>query len=288
MKTNAIVRIVLFSLAIVLLVGILLAGLGIRALTVSGFPSINWEMDFSDWEGGTEAESGEFSADISKLDIDWASGNICIRPGDTDRILISETGASDNSGHMVYKVSGDTLHIRFSKTRFFFGFHIITDKDLTITVPRTWLCDKLNVDTASAALEVTDLTINTLDVDTASGGVRLENCSVGKVEFDSASGDLSFSGTLTELKCDTASGNCTAVLSAAPREVDMDSASGDLTLTLPASCTGFSVDLDSASGKVTSDFPLTGGSHGHHIYGDGGCRITADTASGDIIIRKAH
>jgi DUF4097 and DUF4098 domain-containing protein YvlB len=99
------------------------------------------------------------------------------------------------------------------------------------------------------------------------------------------SGNVSYNGTLNTMDCNTVSANCTLVTGSAPSNLSMDSVSGDLILELPESC-GFTADIDSMSGTISSEFETTA-SGNRHTYGNGNCRISADTMSGDIIIQKS-
>lgn len=281
MRTNAIVRIVLYSLAILILLTILVGGLLLNTFIVNH----DWEAFFVSENTGTLASAGYVSADeIKNIKIDWAAGSIAITPGDVDNILFSETQDLREEDRMVFSQQGDTLTIRFNSTRVYWGLSFDAPKDLLITVPRDWLCRELEIDAASASVHVTGLTVETVDFDGASGNFRFDDCHVGMLDVDTASGDVHFSGTLQELDCDAASASCTLVLDNAPRSIDADMASGDLRLTLPEDC-GFAVKLDALSGDFTSDF-LTSTQNGKYIYGDGRCRITISAMSGDIMIYK--
>lgn len=281
MRTNAIVRIVLYSIAILILVSILAGCLLLNTFIVN----TDWEPFFVSENTGTLASAGYVSADeIKNIRIDWAAGSISIVPGDVDNILFSETQDLREEDRMVFSKQGDTLIIRFTNTRVFFGISFDAPKDLLITVPQDWICQELEIDAASASVHVTGMTIETVDFDGASGSFRFDDCHVGTLDVDTASGDIHYSGTLQELDCDAASASCTLVLANAPRRIDADMASGDLKLTLPEDC-GFTVKLDALSGDFTSDF-LTSTQNGKYIYGDGRCRINISAMSGDVIIYK--
>lgn len=303
MKTNAIIRIVIFSLVIVVLAGILVGGI---AWQNRGYGWISRLDHHTEDVSPTAAEHHEdvshtkgedhdhissaqsTSEKIDRLSIDWASGTITIRPGDTDEILYEETGDFDSANAMVAKVSGSKLTIQYCKDGSFlkggFSFGGSLHKDLTITVPRDWVCRELEIDVASADLDIRDLTIHEFDFDGASGRCTLTNCAVGEMSLDTASGDVTFSGTLDTLDCDSASAKLQLELRNTPRSIDMDTASGSLTMVLPEDC-GFTVSLDALSGRFSSDFATTT-QNGHHIYGDGSCKINVSSMSGGVTIRK--
>jgi len=281
MRTNAIVRIVLYSIAILILVSILAGALLLNTFIVD----TDWSTVFTSENTGTVASVGSIPADeIRDIKIEWAAGTITLEPGDVQEITFSETAGLADKDQMVWSRNGDKLVIHFSQTRVYFGISIDTPKDLKITVPKDWVCDELEIDAASAEVNVTNMTISSVDFDGASGVCTFTNCHVKTMDVDTASGDLRYSGTLVEMDCDAASATCTMRLTNCPKRIDADMASGDLRLTLPDDC-GFTVDLDALSGDFTSDFP-THMQNGKHIYGDGSCTINVSAMSGDVNIYK--
>lgn len=286
MKRNAIARIILYSIAILLLGSILLGGLILNTVAT------NFEWDnflqgsWTDAGGELSSVGSVPSSEIRNIQIDWSTGSITIVPGDVDAITYQETGCKDDNDRMVLAMADDTLIIHFTNTRVFWGITIDTPKDLLITVPRDWSCNELEIDVASAQVTIRDLTIETVDFDGASGVCKFENSQVGHLDMDTASGDVRFNGMLQELDLDAASASCTLVLTQAPKRIDADMASGDLDITLPEN-SGFSMKLDAVSGDFSSDFPTTI-QNDCHVYGDGSCRINVSAMSGDVVIRKAE
>ena len=300
MKTNAIIRIVLFSLAIVILLGILLGGLAAGYLVTNVEKVSNsiisnlisdHDTDKDFWDNFSSGDIIDPTAsvnagDIRDISIDWVSGSITVLPGKNNRITISESEVSSDKYKLIWKQSGDKLVIQYCDVDWdFFGIKT-TDlsKDLVITVPVDWICDSLEIDTASARVEISDLTIQEIDFNGASGNCYFKNCKVDEIDLDTASGDVNFTGTLNILDCDAASASINLVVTNTPKRIDIDTASGDLDLTLPENC-GFSVSLDTMSGDFTSDFP-TVMTAGNYLHGDGTCRINISAMSGDVIIRK--
>ena len=190
---------------------------------------------------------------------------------------------------MVWKVKDGKLAIQYSKnTDHDFGLGLLRGehtKNLTIHVPVNWTCHSLEIDAASASLEVNDLTIREMEFDGASGTCVFENCTVERLDVDTASGDVRFQGSLDQMECDTASANVMLELSNVPQSLEMDSASGDLEVTLPDDA-GFTVAMETMSGDFTSDFATTQ-RNGSHVAGNGRCRIEVDAMSGDVTIRKS-
>ncbi len=298
MKQNAIIRIVIFSVVAVLLIGLLITGIlfaripflffGHRAETHTD--SYVQSVDGNDGGdriiGGTVANAGSVAADqVSDLEIQWVGGSVTIVPGDTEKIEFSETG--NDRKPMVWKQAGNKLLIQFSEHphRVYFGYPFNDySKDLVITVPKDWAARELKIDSVSADVNVSDLTITEVDMNSVSGAADFENCVVADYTGESVSGDVKFSGSLGKLDCNTVSGDCTIVTNQVPSEVSMECVSGDVDLTMPEN-SGFTVTLDSATGDLNSDFPVTKQGRSYS-YGDGSCKIDVAGVSGNISIRK--
>ena len=236
-------------------------------------------------------QTGSFgSADpaaIREIKIEWISGSVTVEPGDVQEITFLESGNGTDKYEMVWKQSGDELVIQYSKdsSTAGFGLHFGDgSKDLTVTVPRGWVCDSLELDTASTDLTVRDMIIREMEIDSAGGTAKFENCTVSSLDVDTASGDVTFTGSLSELDFEAASASFTGVLENVPDQVNMDSMSGGLTLTLPEDA-GFTVSLDAMSSDFSSDFP-TVKKNKSYVCGDGHCKIDVDAMSGDVSILK--
>ena len=268
-----------------------------RSEEVGGGSWIHITSPFDGWVpaeclklNGVNQTSSAGSADpaaIREIKIDWIAGSVTIEPGDGQEITFLESGTATGKYEMVWKQSGDELVIQYSKgsSTAGFGLHFGNgSKDLTVTVPRGWVCDSLELDTASADLTVRDMIIREMEIDSASGTAKFENCTVSSLDVDTASGDVTFTGSLNELDFEAASASFTGVLENVPDQVKMDSMSSDLTLTLPEGA-GFTVSLDAMSSDFSSDFP-TVKKNKSYVCGDSHCKIDVDAMSGDVSILK--
>lgn len=296
MKNSAIIRIILFSLIAVLLIGTLIIGILFSRVpfmlfsekTSSHVENIDGDIDtsYSPISDGNVSNSGAVPANtVSELEIQWIAGSITIEPGDTDEITFSESGNAKKP--MVWKQTGNKLIIQFSeKNPKVFGgwWHENLSKDLTITVPKDWTARELDIDATSANVNISDLTITEVEVNSVSGALDLRNCVVEDFSAESVSGNVKFSGSLGSLDCNTVSADCIIVTDRVPREVELECVSGDMELTLPENA-GFSAKMDSMKSDLTSDFPVT---KNGSIYtsGDGACKIEFEGVSGDLTIRK--
>ena len=285
MKSNAIIRIIIFSIVIFILIAVLATGIiskiysnnrnsGTTALIPAG--------------EGTVTSSYSISADqIKDIQIEWVSGNITFAPSETDEITVVETGRYSEKEKMVILQTGNKLTIQYCEESVSFDFFSIGvnyDKDLTITVPKDWVCNELEVDSASAELELGNMTINELDVNTASGKINAEQCAIGEMSLETVSGDIEFTGTLDTLSCHSVSANCNITVTNTPKSIEMEGVSGDLELNLPAEC-GFTASVETVSGEFSSNFAIiTQGNT--YIYGDGTCHIEMEGVSGNVRINE--
>lgn len=291
MKTNAIVRIVLFAIAIIVLLGILVTCLAFGLYMFDGKTVVSTTSNSQELPIASDEFTAQtvVSADaIRNLDIEWIAGSILIEPGDnTSTITVKESGSDNAKYQMVCRQSGDTLAVQYCEDSISFpslGITADVSKDLIITVPADWTCDILEIDAASASVEICNLEIGEVDFDGASGACKFSNCTVGNLSMDTVSGDVEFLGTLNALECDAISANFHGIFDHTPSSVDFTGVSGDFDITLPTNC-GFTVTLDSVSGDFSSDFPTTI-TNGNHVHGDGHCHINADGVSGNITIRN--
>lgn len=286
MKTNAIIRIVIYSLAILILIGIMggfiadeiyLSG-GILQKTDAPVPT----------ESLTEINHQDFTAQIQNIEIEWVAGNITIhKSASLNSIIVEEYCPSGSEYPIICRQSGQTLKIQFSEETMKFpslGINAEVSKDLVIRVPASWNCNNLEIDAAATDVTVQDLSISDLDFDGASGKLVLDNCNIDVLDIDTASGDVEFSGSLNELDFDAASARFHGEFYQIPKKLDLDAVSGDLILVLPEN-TGFTCKTDTVSGKFESDFEF-GTTGATYIHGDGACRINISALSGDVSILK--
>lgn len=287
MKTNAIIRIVIHSIVLLLLVSIL----GTALL----FDRFSFDQKDTSWvapiitAGSGERQRYDYAPSgtesITRIQVEWAAGTITIQPGETDQILFYEQGSMETDQQLVYSQAGNKLTIQYQKQEVYIGIHSTVSKDLVITVPRDWSGEVIEIEAAAANVQMRNITVREVEFDSASGTALFDGCALEKLDIDTASGDIEFYGTLNILDFDAMSAKLTAVLENAPRSMELDTMSGDVDLTLPADC-GFTVSIDAASSDFSTDFDTTT-KKGSHIHGDGSCHIDISAMSGDVAIRKS-
>ena len=290
MKTNAIIRICIYSLLILILLGIFGSVLGFGMYMMDG--RLYFEDHSIDPLAPTEAlqeiDIEYISPDVRNIEIDWVAGNIYITRDDViSDIVITETGPANSEYKMVCKQSGQTLKIEFCEDHeglHLFGNNHSFSKDLSIRVPANWTCKDLEIDAAAADVTVTGMEISEMDFDGASGMLTLDGCDIGKLNVDTASGDVEFSGKLDILDFNAASARFDGEFFNIPRDLKLDAMSGDLTIVIPEH-SGVNLKLDTMSGSFDSDFDFRTTGSGYQC-GDGACQIRVSAMSSDVHILK--
>lgn len=289
-------KIVLCSLAAVLLTGLLVWAL-VFDFTV---PVLHFGDDFDDSGYTVMDVSGEavISEKITALEVDWTSGSVRICAYDGNEIILRETAQDNEANRLRYRVENGRLRVRDRKR----SFMSVSNKSLEILLPaeianalssvdmdaasaeitmEALIAEKLEIDTASGDVTATACSFTEVDYDGASSECRMENCTIGEFEMDTASGDAVLSGSIGELSFDSASGNLTVTTTVAPGKIDVNTASGDVDLTIPADAE-FTLEYDSLSKDCNiSDF-VGSISDDRFICGSGSAKYQFDTASGKL------
>lgn len=291
MKTNAIVRIIIWSIVLTVLIGILVSFLllpyGLLSRKHNEITHQAVPLQPGDPESSFTGSMRVPAADYSNLKIQWAAGNITILPKEgITEIQVQEDAAGASRYTMFCKTSGNTLVIRFCEEDLRFSI-LDTDitKDLIITVPADWVCRKLELDVAASDLLVQELTIREVDFDGASGTCDFADCIIEELDMDTASGDVTFRGELKRLDFDAASASFRGEFRNTPDSIDMDGMSGELDIALPEDC-GYTLYADGLSSRCSSEFIGAEVRNGAFCYGDGRCRINVDGMAVDVNIRK--
>lgn len=200
---------------------------------------------------------------ITGLELRITSGSAALRLWDEPTIQIIERSARNltekNHAQMIRRADG-VLCVQQGSTSV--GFSLLNlgvfTSDFEIFLPRrlwkslyvystsgdvalpdeSFEVDEVMISSTSGAVELgRGLVCEKLSVTAVSGDVSARQCCVGSAVFRGTSGDLS-------LEC-----------LAAPKAADLETVSGDLTLTLPEN-DGFGLNYRSVSGELNSAFPL--------------------------------
>lgn len=149
----------------------------------------------------------------------------------------------------------------------------------------------VSIDTGSGEVSLTGIKGESIDVDTGSGGVTGSDLSAPNVSIDTGSGSIEV-GKLTaeRVSLDTGSGEVTAELSEGIQTIEIDSGSGDVSVTIPKRF-GARLSVETGSGGIETNLTLETSVRKHDelvgTIGDGKGRLTIETGSGTVSIRQA-
>lgn len=295
MRKSTLVRLILFAILAVVLVGILIAGIGFKyyfSFTNAKYEKL--EAAVQPVSGGTEnVIQGIIPASIDDIRVSWVSGSITLDTADIGEITITETGKDIGEHTMVLQHTDSRLMVLYQDDAVgrnflssLFKAGNLPEKNLHITVPTGWKGKVLVVDSVSTLLAVNNVEIEEAKVNGASGDSIFRDCRIGKLKMENATCDLSFDGCLHELKLEGVSAAANVILLNNPDSIQVESVSSELNLTLPEDC-GFTVKKDGLGGSFSSDFD-TKADKNNHVHGDGHCIIDLDGVSPSVKIQNSH
>lgn len=246
--------------------------------------------------GYTEG-SGGYDTVPQKIEIDWASGRIyVISDANWTGVSIYEYDGNVNplpnglgdlyavtgSSRMIHRMDDRTLKI----DEFRNGFSLLKNdypKTLLVLLPNTEL-EKLDIDVASATIELTDLSCEKLDVDTASGNLTVTGCTIGSADIDAASAKGTvMNSTVERIDIDVASGSLTLSLLNTPDRIEVDAVSGMVEFYLPSDAS-FIAKVEKMSGRFTLNGFSSTEQNGRTVVGSGDSRFDFRMMSGSVSI----
>jgi lia operon protein LiaG len=148
----------------------------------------------------------------------------------------------------------------------------------------------LSVDTGSGSVDVSKISGGVLSIDTGSGSVTAADLKGTELTINTGSGNIGVSGvTIPQVSLEAGSGAVTADLKGDPREVSVETGSGDITLKVPPTV-GAELEIQTSSGEIETDFPVLVTRHARdHLtgrIGDGKGKISVETGSGGVKLVK--
>lgn len=227
--------------------------------------------------GEQSATASEPLTDITEIEIHWLTGDVYLVESDTDGVTFQEDYTGSNEDYrMRYKVSNGKLTIQPCKSKLFDSIDL-PRKALTVFLPDTLTLDKITVETVSADVELMGGSVDALSINTTSGNITGPGLSAKEYELGTVSGDISLTALpagSSAIDCETVSGEVRISCTAHPDEIDFNSVSGNLRLTLPKGSCRYTLDFSTVSGDRDTDRFISGG--------DETCDITAETVSGNV------
>lgn len=191
------------------------------------FNTVNYRYDDAD---KYEAGDREIDDTITKINIDYLSGDVKVKGTDEDTVSVRETtNKSVDDDHKVHTwVDGDTLYVRYCASMDMISFNGI-EKSLEITLPGDQELDDFIIDVSSGAIDLNGFTTDKLNAHASSGDTTID-CSAKDIEVKSSSGSISLTQT------------------GSSDSVTVKASSGDIDINHKGDSASF--DIDSSSGKI--------------------------------------
>lgn len=306
MRKSARNRIIIWSIVSVLLIGLLTVGIiGIRNYNAFNFKLFSFSNDEIDKmsTGNAEFDKNE----IKSIDINWTSGTVEIKNGNTDKVEISENVSYDKNSDNAMRWSLDDGKLKIYDSKNAFGFHwfsfSMSPKKLTVTLPESISLDEFDISSASAEFTAECINADTLDIETASGTIKVDSFEGNKADINTASGTVDFTAVSAEdIDVETVSGECTVtgkieklnvsgvssvlnlIVGKNNSEINAETVSGNVNIRTNCDQSGFTANYSSVSGDFSSDFAGTN-KNGKFVYGSGKADYNISTVSGNIDIQ---
>jgi lia operon protein LiaG len=217
---------------------------------------------------------------INGINVRTSSTDIRVTPSETGQIEVKLSGEVRGSNPasvptLALDTDGGVLEVRMERNdggTFTIGF-VSMSLILEIAVPGA--LDPMILRTSSGDITISELSLEGVEIGTSSGSIDLKSIQTiaGRAVFESSSGDIDLD--IVQLDGD----------------MRLDSSSGEITVGLPADA-GFELAADTSSGDINVEFPMTvSGSLDNRdkvtgTVGAGTHRLSAETSSGDILIRR--
>lgn len=246
--------------------------------------------------GYTEEQDLSITQEISAIDLEWVSGKVKIMRSDNDGIRVVHTSNQNEDKKMMIKIENGSLSIADKFTSFLGN---IPGSDVELYLPDK-LYREIDIETVSADIESVYLQSKELDIESVSGNIllscraddaslqsisgfiRISEGQIVDLSASTVSGNLEVSGEVTRLSVESVSGTSRTILNNLPKELDMESVSGDIHLAMPDN-NGF--DLSTSGLKnFTSQFSITSRGNDQHRYKDGGPQLEVSTISGRFVL----
>ncbi len=293
-STSAVVRIVVWSIVLLILSGVFALSLLATALRDGGFQFGLISLGGYTYEDASSYHvgGGDVSETIRDIDIDWLSGDIEILPapeGATSVTVSEDYSGDDDDERLRWRIREGKLQIKFQKSRWGVGIkHSAPTKKLTVFVPTSLLSALGEVDIDTVESKVTfEGHADEFSFDAVDGDLTVTG-SVGELDIDSTETVLNFTGTLGHGDFDGVDLTATLWLDGA-RGFDIDGVGNAVTLYLADAVTGFRVERDALGGKTTvsSAFEGSGARDDYDQYwGDGSLEIRIDGIDVQLNVEK--
>lgn len=250
------------------------------------------------------AGGASVSGRVTELDVSWLSGEVTVAYHDGKDVLLSESAnrTMKEEEQLHWWLDDGTLYVKYAAS----GLREMKrlDKRLTVLLPEGMQLSGAKINSVSADVEVMGLCADTIRLNTVSGGAVISANGAEQIIIDTVSGNVQAeAGAADTIRLNTVSGDAVIGVEAADQitidsvsgdvrvnarkanAIKADSTSGKVHICLPEG-TGFTAKVDTVSGSVKGNMPMQREGKNTYTNGDGSCRITVDTVSGNVQLDK--
>lgn len=183
---------------------------------------------------------------VKEVHINWAFGDVSVLEDDGDTLMVSESNNNlIDDQRLRYLIENGILTIQFCKSGYHGDFKGV-EKKLTVKIPKGI---KLEIESLSANVNVSDSDFSELDIEVSSGTVDVRNITVSQ-EFsvETSSGQIDLTKiTARSIDIESSSGKVKLIESLAQNDIELDIKSGNVEI---SETTSLSIDAESSSGKI--------------------------------------
>lgn len=221
---------------------------------------------------------------VSRIEVEWVSGEVNVAThSDKDVTFFEESSTLlKDSTSLYYWLEGTTLHIKFCRS----GIRSLNNlkKDLTLLIPEELSLREIEVESVSGGISISGIDADEIKAEAVSGGISLDSCASGEVNVETVSGNAEISSVEGySFDIETVSGAVSFSSGSAPRELDIETVSGQIVLYLPED-SDFTMDFDTVSGAFSSELEYKNDGK-RYIFGMGMGDYSIDTTSGNVEIK---
>ncbi len=278
MKTAAVIKVIVWSVVALLLVGLFLS---IHFTVGPDFTNI-----LPGWNGAEMKVLREqsFPVDnIDSIDLKWSSGTVYVLPTDGNQIIVTEKANRELAESEMLQITIENGKINMEQgtriSRFFifsFGYSQVNE----IRLPEKQY-NELKTRMSSGKLVVDRLNSNRVNVGLTSGLVELIAVQADDVLVDMTSGKVDIEGNFDDIFVEATSGVVNIESEQAPTAIFVDITSGKTVISIPEN-DGFTLGKNITSGTFESDFEIDDFGR----YKDGKNKYRINMTSGTVELKR--
>lgn len=213
---------------------------------VSMFNTFSYQYD-----NASEYKPGDREIDekVTKINIDYISGDVTINTHDSDKVSVKETANIDlRDPQKVHTwVNDGTLYVRFCQSIKRINFTNI-HKKLELTLPSARDLEDVTVEVSSGNLNCSGITSGSFTSHLSSGNLTCKDITTGGFDAKLSSGNANVDGSGKNIKIKASSGNINIKQSGDCSSMTIDSSSGNITTEADKVS---KMDVHASSGNIT-------------------------------------